>query len=212
MYKLMIVDDEPLERQVIKEFVKQNKSINIIKEACDGKEAIKKAYVEKPDIIFMDIKLPEMNGIKASTVIKESLPYTKIVIISAYDDFSYIQEAFKFGAKNFLLKPVQKKELLKLVEQLVIELDKERVDMNEEEHFSELLEEMKPYIKQGFALELFDNKIASIKELEEKANYLGIKELPELTMIVDIDNYQNLTAKKKRNSKTVFKAESFKNY
>ncbi len=203
----MIVDDEPLERQFIREVVKDVQKIAFISEASNGKEAVKKAFIEKPDIIFMDIKLPVMNGIEASVTIKEGLPYTKIVIISAYDDHLYIKEAFQLGAKNYLLKPVQKEEYRKITDKLVLELDRERMRLNKAEQLTGLAQEMMPYVKLGFIMELLSGTISSLEELQDRSAFLNIERLPEIALVVDIDNFQKLSFQKTELQKQLLKQQ-----
>ena len=108
MYTILLVDDEVLEREVWKYILEKHCSslIRVIGEAKTGNEAMELAKRFTPDIILMDVKMPGMDGIKAGNLIKEFLPKTKIIVISAYDDFTYAQNSLKFGAADYLVKPV----------------------------------------------------------------------------------------------------------
>lgn len=120
MYKVLIVDDEFLERKGLRKILTQEFESNLnIKEAENGRIAIDKALTFKPDIIFMDIKMPGINGIEAMKKIKQSLPEVSIVIISAFDSFEYAQEALNNNAYEYLLKPVKKKDIINSVTRLM---------------------------------------------------------------------------------------------
>lgn len=96
MYKLMIVEDEPLERKALRIILKKEfYNIDIIEDSKNGEEAVLKAKVFKPDIILMDIKMPEKTGLDAQKEIIEFLPNVKTIIITAYEQFSYAQTAIK---------------------------------------------------------------------------------------------------------------------
>jgi DNA-binding NarL/FixJ family response regulator len=81
----------------------------IIDEAKDGQEAIELTRLQRPDLVIMDVGMPNMNGFKATRTIKEELPTTKVLIMSAYEDPIFVSEAVRAGADGYVLKlsPVQ---------------------------------------------------------------------------------------------------------
>lgn len=116
LMKILIVDDEALERKALKYKINTLLSDNVIfQEAANGLDAVHIANTFSPDICFLDIRMPEMTGLQAAPQILKSCPKTSIVIISAYDEFIYAQEAIRFGAKNYLLKPVETHELKQVI-------------------------------------------------------------------------------------------------
>ncbi|WP_091750969.1 response regulator transcription factor [Propionispora vibrioides] len=106
MYSLLICEDETLERVTLRKMIEQRyPHIMLLEDARTGKEAVQKAQQFKPDILLMDIKMPEMNGLDAQKQIIAFHPQIKTIIITAHDDFSYAHEAIKYRIFDFLLKP-----------------------------------------------------------------------------------------------------------
>jgi two-component system, response regulator YesN len=126
MYKLLIVDDEHIEREALKYVVtRECRNIRVVDVAVNGKEAIEKVKQHLPDILFMDIKMPGINGLEAAKEIKEIQPECKIVFISAFDYFNYAQKAIEVGAIDFVLKPVSNDRLIESINRATKMLDAE---------------------------------------------------------------------------------------
>lgn len=104
----MIAEDEILEIKALKIILEKNyNNIEIIEEAKTGSEAIVIAKKFKPDIILMDIKMPEKTGLEAQEIILKFLPNVKTIILTAYDDFAFAQNAIRLGVVDYLLKPAK---------------------------------------------------------------------------------------------------------
>ena len=126
MYTLLIADDERLEREALKYIIRRGTAeIARIIEAENSREALEIAENEKPDIAFLDIKMPGINGIEAARRLKEMLPACKIVFLTAFDTFDYAREALRLGAEDFLVKPVEDERVLELLGLLVSRLQEE---------------------------------------------------------------------------------------
>ncbi|WEG73674.1 response regulator transcription factor [Vagococcus intermedius] len=123
-FTLLIIDDEPIIRRGLANSVKKNTTIfTTILQAESANEAL--AYAKtlpKPDVIFADINLPDMNGLDLIKQLKYLIPNTLVVVISGYDDFSYARQAIHLQVFDYLLKPIppsdMKQLLLKVEEQL----------------------------------------------------------------------------------------------
>lgn len=136
MYKVLLVDDETINYQLFEKLVDwEKKGFWIAGVAADGQEAISKYEEIAPDLIFMDIHLPLMDGLECVRCIRESDAKVKIVIVSAYGDFSYAQRAIRYDVQDFLLKPVSRLMLNQLVDQMKEDLDKNAIGA-EEDFFS----------------------------------------------------------------------------
>jgi len=109
--RVLIVDDIAETRENIKRMLSFEQSIEVIGTARTGREAIDQAVATKPDVIIMDINMPDMDGITATTEIKKRLPYVMVVILSVQSDPSYMRRAMLAGARDFLTKPPMIDEL-----------------------------------------------------------------------------------------------------
>jgi DNA-binding NarL/FixJ family response regulator len=114
--KILIADDHELIHIGISNILKSQKRYSIIAHAYNGKEAIELALLHKPDVIFMDISMPELNGINASLEIKSQLPDTKIIALSQHDENEYILQMLKAGGNGYLLKNSKKTEFIDAIE------------------------------------------------------------------------------------------------
>lgn len=104
--RILIVDDHPMAREAMKEILREEPTFEVIAEAKTGVEAIKMTEKYMPDLILMDIHLPEKNGIEATREIKAAFPYVKIVMVTVSDDIVNLFESIKNGAQGYLIKQV----------------------------------------------------------------------------------------------------------
>jgi len=126
MRKVLIVDDEKLIRKGIKTILeKSNLEFKNIKEASNGKEALDLLFSEQFDLLIIDIRLPLLDGISVIKKIQNMPQKPKVVVISGYDEFSYAKECLEYGAKGYILKPIDKSELLELLARIQQELERE---------------------------------------------------------------------------------------
>lgn len=133
MYKVCIVDDEIINYQLFKKLVNwEEKGFQIVGTAEDGIEALQVYEQHMPDLIFMDIKLPLMDGLECVRCIRAENKQVMIVIVSAYGDFSYAQKAIRYGVHDFLLKPVSRLMLNQLVDNIkeILDARKQSVQIN----------------------------------------------------------------------------------
>lgn len=123
-FSLLVADDEMLARHSLHTLVSRNfDNISVIGEAENGRQAIEMALQLKPDIVFMDIKMPGINGIDASGKILEKYPDIIIIILTAYDNFSYAQKAINMGIEGYLLKPNKEKEVVNKLSEITEQLE-----------------------------------------------------------------------------------------
>lgn len=116
MIKVLIVDDQEMIRESLGLMLNSRINIDVIGSAEDGQEAIEKARKGKPDVILMDVRMPNMNGIDCMKSIKAVQPKTKVIILTTFDDDEYIYESLKHGADGFLLKGASINELVNAIE------------------------------------------------------------------------------------------------
>lgn len=104
--KVLIVDDAAFMRMILKDIVSKN-GFEVAGEAGNGLEAIEKYRESKPDVVTMDITMPEMNGIEAIKKIREQDSNAKVIVCSAMGQQAMVIEAIQAGAKDFIVKPFQ---------------------------------------------------------------------------------------------------------
>ena len=124
MYKVLIVDDEPIHRSEMAKLVRSLRSGYIVDEAENGRKALEMINNSKYNILITDIKMPVMDGLQLLESIEEKASHMKIVVLSGYDYFEYAKGAIKFGACDYILKPIDPEiveTMLKRVEKLLKE-------------------------------------------------------------------------------------------
>lgn len=170
MYKIMIVEDEPLERKVLKMMLKKNVvNLEILTDAKNAIEAIDYAKLYKPNIILMDIRMPEGSGLDAQKRIIKFLPDVKTIIITAYSDFNYAQEAIKNGAIDYLLKPIKPNELKASINHAI-----EAIQRTESERLAGLKHEKAPVNSLEAALKYIENNYNQKLTLDSVAEYVHL--------------------------------------
>ncbi|EAC2993612.1 TPA: response regulator [Listeria monocytogenes] len=115
MLKLLIVDDAMFMRTMIKNIVKDS-DFEVVAEAENGLEAVKKYDEVKPDIVTLDITMPEMDGLEALAQIMAKDPSAKVIMCSAMGQQGMVVDAIKKGAKDFIVKPFQADRVLEALE------------------------------------------------------------------------------------------------
>lgn len=111
MIKVLIADDQELIRQSLQIVLNSKCDIEVSDVAADGQEVIQCIRKNKPDIILMDVRMPKMDGVQCTKIIKEIYPQIKIIILTTFDDDEYVYNALKYGASGYLLKGVSMDEL-----------------------------------------------------------------------------------------------------
>jgi DNA-binding NarL/FixJ family response regulator len=109
--RILVVDDHEVVRRGICSVLATESSLTLCGEAVDGKDAVEKAKVLRPDIIVMDVTMPQMNGLDATRAIKRLLPDTEIVIVSQHEAPEMVRQAFNAGARAYVVKSTVAKEL-----------------------------------------------------------------------------------------------------
>jgi DNA-binding NarL/FixJ family response regulator len=113
--RLLVVDDQGLMREGIISLLSLQDEIEVVGQAANGKEAIKKNQELRPDVILMDVRMPIMNGVEATAAIKRHYPECKILMLTTFDDDEYVIEALLAGANGYLLKNIPEKDLAQAI-------------------------------------------------------------------------------------------------
>jgi two-component system response regulator YesN len=174
MLKVFLVEDEYVVREGIKNNVAWSENgFLFCGEASDGELAYTQIRQKKPDIIITDIKMPFMNGLELSRLVKKDNPEVKIIILSGYGEFEYAKEAINIGIEEYLLKPVNAEDLLKTVKQVAQKIIVEREEKDNLLKFRKEMSENEIQNKRNFFYDLIDSR-RTLSEILEKGRQLGI--------------------------------------
>lgn len=113
--RIVVVDDHSVVRRGTREILEQDPHLEVVGEAADGHEAVSRVDDTQPDVVLMDIAMPEMNGIAATRTIKKRWPWVRVLILTVHDDDEFVWEAIQSGASGYLLKDVGEAELVRAV-------------------------------------------------------------------------------------------------
>ncbi|MGG1658958.1 ANTAR domain-containing response regulator [Brevibacillus sp. NRS-1366] len=166
--KIMVVDDEPIIRMDLREML-ENEGYLVIAEAKNGEEAVSLAHRHKPDLIIMDVKMPVLNGIKASSIIR-SFSDSSILLLTAYSQKELVQDARKAGVTAYLVKPVSEDDLIPTVE--IALSQKEKVVSLKKD-----ISDLKQKIEDRKSVEKAKGKLMSTLSLEEDAAYKWMQQV-----------------------------------
>lgn len=176
MLRIMVVDDENIVIDSIKYIVEKNfDNVVVAETARSGREAIEKAEAAKPDLIFMDIRMPGINGIDAIREIKAVYPQVQIVILSACEQFEFAKEAVNLGVVEYLLKPVNRMKIIEIIRQAEHRISEAREKKKMELELKEKIERVLPVLEHGFiySILLYEDYNRELK------NYMRLLDLPE---------------------------------
>lgn len=125
MYRVMIIDDEKALRNLLKASVSwENLGLEVVGEAASGIEAINTIDKLRPDIVFVDIRMPFMDGIEFSKIALERYKDLKIIVLTAFDEFEYAKQCIGLGITDYLLKPIVRSDIQNACEKAIRELSK----------------------------------------------------------------------------------------
>jgi DNA-binding NarL/FixJ family response regulator len=113
--RLMLVDDQALFREGLETLLSVHKDIQVVGQASNGQEAVEIAHQVQPDVVLMDIRMPVLDGVRATHQLKVSRPQSKVIVLTTFDDDEYIFEALKMGAVGYLLKDVGSGQLVEAI-------------------------------------------------------------------------------------------------
>ena len=199
MKTILIIEDEERSREALIRKIRQYLGNGIeVDVAGNGLKGVKRAMVLHPDLIFMDVEMPVMDGLEASVIINRQLSTARIVFLTAYDKFQYVVEAMRSGAKDYLLKPVQENELHRILDVYIGKSrDKESrpetfetaLDVWLEHHYAENLNMEVAATAVGMTTPYFSKKVKAVtgvnfsehlanRRMDRVKEYLRTTELP----------------------------------
>ncbi len=174
MYKVFLVEDEIVIRDGIKNKIHwEEEGFIIVGDESDGELAYPVIIREQPDILITDIKMPFMDGLELSKLLKKDMPQLKIIIISGYSDFGYAQQAIDIGISEYLLKPITSGKLVAAVKNAAAVIEKERKEKQILEQYQELVYQKQREKRKNFFNALVSGNM-SLSQIVEQEEELGI--------------------------------------
>lgn len=179
LLKVMVVDDEEMARSFMKICIDwQAVGMSVVCEASSGREALDMIEEFNPEIIFTDIHMPFMDGLEFSRIVAEIHPHIRIVILTAYKEFDYAKKGIKIGISDFLLKPINKAEVLKIVLSIKEKIESEKRHWNEFHKIKRQLEENFSYLREKFLIGVLASS-SHMDNLTEKLSYFYPDTVPD---------------------------------
>jgi DNA-binding NarL/FixJ family response regulator len=115
MIRVLVVDDHPVLRSGLAQLLGQAEGIELVGLAAEGGAGVELARTERPDVVLMDLEMPELDGIEATRRIRDALPETQVVVLTSFSDRERILDALDAGAAGYLLKDAEPEELLRSI-------------------------------------------------------------------------------------------------
>lgn len=115
MTRILLADDHGIVRQGLRAVLARDPSLEVIGESGDGREAVRLAEALQPNVVIMDISMPQLNGIEAAKQIVKTSPRTHIIILSMHSDETYLTRSLQAGVKGYLLKESAEEDLIRAV-------------------------------------------------------------------------------------------------
>lgn len=174
MVKVFLVEDE----FVVREGIKNNidwlaNGFDFCGEASDGELAYSMIQKTQPDILIIDIKMPFMDGLTLSRMVKAEFPWIEIILLTGYEDFQYAKEAIRIGVSSYLSKPISGSDLLREVSSVSEKVEERRAEREATKRYEEEMKERNELDKQAFFGKLVSSNCGA-SELIEMAKKLSI--------------------------------------
>lgn len=171
LYKVLLVDDElEIRDGMEKKLNWEELGFQIAGLAANGIEALEKATALRPDVILTDIRMPFMDGLELTERVRESLPLTKIIVFSGYDDFEYAKKAIAVGVEDYILKPVSALQLAEALRKLKQKMDADLAAKRDLESLRRAYEENVPFLRDQLLIDILEGEVSTekLRELAER--------------------------------------------
>ncbi|WP_046214257.1 response regulator [Paenibacillus wulumuqiensis] len=170
---VLVVDDEPRQRRGVAALVRQLRPGYTVHEARNGQEALELSLAHPVDLVLTDIQMPVMNGMDYINQVRKSLPELRIVLITVYDEFHYVQQAIRLNVMDYLIKPVTAVQLLPLLESIEQEQIQRRIQLEQQQSLSRQLARLEPIYQEHLLYRWLTGSL-NIQEQEECQRYFRI--------------------------------------
>lgn len=173
--KILILDDEYIILDGLCSFPWEMYGCRIVGKAMDGEEGMELIDRYQPDIILSDIKMPEKDGIQVAKYAKEKYPDTEIILLTGYDSFSYAQQAITIGVADYLLKPVNFREMHEVIGKTCKKIRKNQFERQDYYELQKNYQKALPEIRAKLISDLLNGRLKDRDALEKKMNQVNLK-------------------------------------
>ncbi len=152
--RVMVVDDQELMRDGLIAVLQRQSGIAVVASAADGKEALQRAQEAQPDVVLMDVRMPVMDGVRAAAEFRERMPHIGILMLTTFDDETYVVEALRAGAVGYILKNIPASDLadaIRMAHKRIVQLDEAAAQRVVDALVSKRVEERRPSMPTGAA-------------------------------------------------------------
>lgn len=192
MYSLLIADDDKWIRTGLREFIRwEEYGIEKIYEAKSGKEALQVIQINHVDILITDIRMPDLDGLELTKMLKMDYPNIKVIIISGYQYFEYAKKAMVYGACNYILKPIKEEEIIEQINRCIQIIQDEREEKEEKKNFKDRWNENVYLLRKQLIIDILNKGMSNSAQIQKKLQLCGLKLENENTVIfgIQIDKY-----------------------
>lgn len=190
---VLLCDDEAIQRAAMRVALTHLTGLPLeiasVREARHGREALAMIAESPPHVVFLDLRMPVLGGLETATIIRRQYPKVEIIILTAYDEFHFAQEALKLGVKDYLLKPATDGEIAQVLTKVMQELLIRSEDAHWLASLQQKVEEAKPYIQLEYIDDLLGLARLDKTAIDEKRSFLGLARHPELVMLLELDDF-----------------------
>lgn len=202
MLKVFLVEDESVIREGLRDKIPwEQYGYRFVGEASDGEMALPMIRKTKPDVLITDIKMPFMDGLSLSEMVKEEFPRTRIIIISGYDDFEYARRAIVAGVDQYLLKPITRAALRNVLLEMKEKIEQDAEQKDYQTQFKDEMQEFEQFSLRRFFEKILAGKL-SVKEIYEEAAKLSLQiDAPCYNLLLfSLDEKENQPSRTDRNA------------
>lgn len=205
MLKVFLVEDESIVREGLRDNIPwEQYGYQFMGEASDGEMALPMIRKLQPDVLITDIKMPFMDGLSLSKIATQEIPGIKIIIISGYDEFEYARQAIRVGVEQYLLKPITRNALQKVLLEIREKIENEQEQKNYLEKFQKEMDEYEQYSRRNFLEKVFEGQL-SLQQIYEQAQKLSLElDAPAYNLVM-----LSLQEKRKNLEDSLRESESF---
>lgn len=197
IFKLLIVDDEAESREGILHSLPWEKhGFRIVGSATNGREALRMMSESNPDLMLLDIRMPVMNGLAVLEKLAEQGSSVKVIILSGYDDFSYCQQALRYGAADYLLKPCRPQEILNCLNKLKNQIVIEEKQSHQWDFLLQKFQENLPILRENLLMTLIQHKLTDSETALSRWKLFQMEVVPQNIglALIRIDQQSKLTS------------------